>query len=78
MCAGRERRSKMNGIQGSNRLAWKWLSRAIHYLTGDMKELPVRSSGGQVSAPVGGICLVDLAECGRSQQNAIAFDQGKV
>jgi hypothetical protein len=68
----------MNGIQGSNWLGWAWLSRAIHYLAGDMKELPLRSSGSQVSAPIGGICLADLAACSRSQQHAITFDQSKV
>jgi hypothetical protein len=56
----------MNGIHGSNRLGWKWLSRAVHHLAGDVKDLPVRSSGGQVSAPIGGICLAELAECSRS------------
>jgi hypothetical protein len=69
-----EKRCEVDGIECSNRVAGKRLTRAIDYPGRDSQHLPMSSSGDEVRATVGGVRLRQFLERHRPPQYAIALD----
>jgi hypothetical protein len=64
----------VNRIKCADRLAWEWLPRTIDDLWTDPQHMPVRRRCHEMSLPVSGLCLRQLAEYDGTQEHAVAFD----
>ena len=73
-----EERCEVDGIECTNRVTGKRLTRAIDYLGRDSQDLPMSSSRDEVRSTVGGFSLCQFLERHRPQQYAITLDQRQV
>lgn len=73
--AGHERAGQVKRIEGTNRFVRKRPAGAVHNLTGDPQQVPVRRSGIEHRPSIGRRGFRDLAGCLRPDEDAIALDQ---
>jgi len=69
---------QVDGVERSNRLAWEGSSRAIHDLSADPQEMPVRGRVGEMRSAIGRVGLRQLPTRGGADQDAVALDDCQV
>lgn len=68
----------MYGIESANRLGREWTTGAIHDFRPDSKKIPMCRGGIQARPPAEGQFLRDFLQRGRTNQNAVAFNQCQI
>ncbi len=73
-----EKRCEVNGVECSNWVTGKRLTRAIDDLGGNSQNMPMSRSRDEVRTSVGGLSFRQFLERQHPQQRAITLDQRQV
>lgn len=68
----------MYGVRRSNWFTRKWLPRALHNLWPNAENVPVRGRRRQARSPVRRLRFRLLTKGGRTENHAVALDEGQI